>query len=147
MVIDGIYYALALTAGGVAVWRSKHQPKPPPRYVTSQTSQGEVIETVQSTGQVKPLTEVQVGAQVSGRITKVLVDFNSKVKAAEAGGIRTSGLPYDWPICLRVTWLRGNLRSASSSARMPLISANRFHPKHATPGQRFGGFRIVCRSR
>jgi HlyD family secretion protein len=38
---------------------------------------------VQSTGQVKPLTEVQVGAQVSGRITKVFVDFNSRVKAGE----------------------------------------------------------------
>jgi HlyD family secretion protein len=42
-----------------------------------------VFETVQSTGQVKPLTEVQVGAQVSGRVTKVYVDFNSKVKKGD----------------------------------------------------------------
>jgi HlyD family secretion protein len=32
---------------------------------------------------VKPVTEVQIGAQVSGRITKVHVDFNSKVKAGD----------------------------------------------------------------
>ncbi len=59
------------------------RPPPPAKYVTAEISKGDVYETVQSTGQVKPLTEVQVGAQVSGRITKVHVDFNSKVKAGD----------------------------------------------------------------
>lgn len=72
----------AVIAGGI-LWRSKTQPPPPSRYVTAEVSQGDVFETVQSTGQVKPLTEVQVGAQVSGRITKVYVDFNTKVKAGD----------------------------------------------------------------
>lgn len=73
---------VALIAGGL-VWRAKTRPPPPARYVTSQPTRGDVVETVQSTGQVKPTTEVQVGAQVSGRITKVHVDFNSKVKAGD----------------------------------------------------------------
>jgi HlyD family secretion protein len=51
--------------------------------VIGEISTGDVFETVQSTGQIKPLTEVQVGAQVSGRITKVFVDFNSVVKAGD----------------------------------------------------------------
>ena len=79
----GIVAALvALIAGGL-VWRAKTAPKPPPRYVVGATSTGEVVETVQSTGQVQPLTQVQVGAQVSGRITKVFVDFNSNVKSGD----------------------------------------------------------------
>ena len=69
--------------GGVIAWRIRTRPPPPPRYVTGEITSGDVIETVQSTGQIKPVTEVQVGAQVSGRITKVHVDFNSVVKAGD----------------------------------------------------------------
>jgi HlyD family secretion protein len=75
--------AVLVVIGGLAVWRIQTRPPPPARYVTAQMSRGDVIETVQSTGQVKPTTEVQVGAQVSGRITQVHVDFNSQVKAGD----------------------------------------------------------------
>lgn len=74
---------LAGVIAGVYFFRVKTRPPPPARYVTAELTKGDVVETVQSTGQVKPLTEVQVGAQVSGRITKVYVDFNSKVKAGD----------------------------------------------------------------
>lgn len=79
----GVVLGIAAVIGLIAVWRVKAAPKPPPKFVTGQLSQGDVAETIQSTGQVQPLTEVQVGAQVSGRITKVNVDFNSKVKAGD----------------------------------------------------------------
>lgn len=78
-----ILLVLAGVIAGVFFWRNKTKPPPPSRYVTAEVSRGDVIETVQSTGQVKPLTEVQVGAQVSGRITKVFADFNSRVKAGD----------------------------------------------------------------
>jgi HlyD family secretion protein len=74
---------VALVVAGIAVWRAKTAPPPPPRYITAEIKRGDVLETVQSTGQVKPTTEVQVGAQVSGRITNVYVDFNSRVKAGD----------------------------------------------------------------
>ncbi|MEJ7730054.1 MAG: efflux RND transporter periplasmic adaptor subunit [Polyangiaceae bacterium] len=80
LVIVGVIVALVVAG---RVWRARTRPPPPPRYVTATTSRGDVTETVQSTGQIKPVTEVQVGAQVSGRITKVYVDFNSKVKAGD----------------------------------------------------------------
>jgi HlyD family secretion protein len=79
----GMLVAGAAVIAGGAVWRVKTAPKPPAKYVLAATSQGEVAETVQSTGQVQPLTQIQVGAQVSGRITKVFVDFNSKVKSGD----------------------------------------------------------------
>ncbi|MBK8252834.1 MAG: efflux RND transporter periplasmic adaptor subunit [Polyangiaceae bacterium] len=79
----GIVLAVAAVIALFVVWRAKTAPPPPAKYITGTTSRGDVFETVQSTGQVKPLTEVQVGAQVSGRVIKVLVDFNSPVKAGQ----------------------------------------------------------------
>jgi HlyD family secretion protein len=78
-----VVLALAAIVAGVLVYRAKTAPPPPAMYVVAELSRGDVVETVQSTGQVKPVTEVQVGAQVSGRITEVYVDFNSVVKAGE----------------------------------------------------------------
>ncbi len=78
-----IVVALAAVVGGLVTWRVKTRPPPPPKYVVGQMTLGDVTETVQSTGQVKPLTEVQVGAQVSGRLMRVFVDFNSTVKKGD----------------------------------------------------------------
>jgi HlyD family secretion protein len=69
--------------GAAVAWRIKTRPPPPSRFLLAEVTTGDVVETVQSTGQVKPRSEVQVGAQVSGRLTKVLVDFNSQVKAGD----------------------------------------------------------------
>jgi HlyD family secretion protein len=79
----GVIAAIAAIIGGGVAWRVKTRPPPPARYVTGELTTGDVSEVIQSTGQIKPLTEVQVGAQVSGRITKVHVDFNSVVKAGD----------------------------------------------------------------
>jgi HlyD family secretion protein len=75
-----VVIVLAIAIAGFMVWRAKTAPPAPAKYITAAVSVGDVLETVQSTGQVKPLTEVQVGAQVSGRVTKVHVDWNSIVK-------------------------------------------------------------------
>ena len=74
-----------LAAVVLAVWayRKATAPAPPPRFVTEKVERRDVVQQVQSTGTVKPLTEVQVGAQVSGRVVKVHVDFNSAVKKGD----------------------------------------------------------------
>lgn len=79
----GVLLGIAAFIGLVSLWRIKTAPKPPPKYVTAVASKGDVVESIQSTGQVQPLLQVQVGAQVSGRVTKVYVDFNSQVKAGD----------------------------------------------------------------
>jgi HlyD family secretion protein len=78
-----ILLVVVLGIVGAVFWFKKNKPPPAARYVTATITTGDVFETIQSTGQVKPVTEVQIGAQVSGRITKVHVDFNSQVKAGD----------------------------------------------------------------
>src|SRR5580704_4409366 len=51
-----------------------------PRYTTAKVSRGRVETVVNSTGTIKPVLSVSVGAFTSGPIAKVHVDFNSVVK-------------------------------------------------------------------
>lgn len=44
---------------------------------------GEISNSITATGKVEPVTEVEVGTQVSGKIDKIHVDYNSKVKKGQ----------------------------------------------------------------
>ena len=75
--------ALAGATAGTVVWREKNRPATPSRFVTSTVTTGDVAEKVQATGTVQPLLQVNVGAQVNGRVVSVHVDFNSPVKKGD----------------------------------------------------------------
>ncbi len=80
-----VAYAVAgalVIAAGLA-WTAKHRPPPPARYVVATVGVGDVLEKVQATGTVQPLLQVNVGAQVNGRVAQVFVDFNSVVKKGQ----------------------------------------------------------------
>ena len=49
------------------------------RYRTATVVRADVFRTVEATGTVQPIKEVEVGAQVNGRIVKLFVDYNSTV--------------------------------------------------------------------
>jgi HlyD family secretion protein len=74
---------VAIIIAGLVFWRLKNQPPPKPRFIQQAATLGDVVETVQSTGTVQPLTQVQVGAQVSGRLVRVLADYNTEVKKGD----------------------------------------------------------------
>ncbi len=78
-----ILLVIAAAIGGYALYRVKKAPPTHPQFALDELSTGDITETVQSTGQVKPVLEVQVGAQVSGRVTRVAVDFNTRVKRGD----------------------------------------------------------------
>ncbi|MBK7857842.1 MAG: efflux RND transporter periplasmic adaptor subunit [Archangiaceae bacterium] len=62
------------------------RPRPVPmgeRFRVQPVSHGDVTRVVRATGHVEAITQVSVGAEVSGRIAKVLVDFNDRVKAGQ----------------------------------------------------------------
>lgn len=50
-----------------------------PEYKTAEAKRADIQVTITATGKVKGLNTVEVGAEVSGRITKVHVDFNDPV--------------------------------------------------------------------
>ena len=50
------------------------------QYFTSKAELGSIHDTVQATGTINAVISVQVGSQVSGTISKLYADFNSKVK-------------------------------------------------------------------
>jgi len=49
----------------------------------SEVKRGDIVNTVSSTGTISAVNSVDVGAQVSGIIKKLYVDFNSEVKAGQ----------------------------------------------------------------
>lgn len=52
-------------------------------YATATVSKGEISESVTATGTIEPVTEVEVGTQVSGIIDKLYADYNSVVKKGQ----------------------------------------------------------------
>lgn len=60
------------------------RPTPPDYAYTSEAvTRGEVVRKVSASGKVRALNTIKVGAEVSGQITKVYVDFNSRVRAGQ----------------------------------------------------------------
>jgi HlyD family secretion protein len=78
LLIFGVLAGL-VAAGTVPVvsWWQQHSV---PKYLTATVSRGRVETVVNSTGTVKPVRTVSVGAFTSGPIAEVKVDFNSVVK-------------------------------------------------------------------
>jgi HlyD family secretion protein len=75
----------AFAALGVGVW-SAVRPRPVPvaaRFRAAKVSQGDIVREVHATGRLEALTTVQVGAEISGRISSVEVDYNDRVKAGQ----------------------------------------------------------------
>lgn len=53
------------------------------KYQTAIVEKGTVMEKVEATGTIKPVQTVEIGAQVSGMIKEVYVDYNSHVKKGQ----------------------------------------------------------------
>lgn len=52
-------------------------------YETVAVERGTISNSVTATGTIEPITEVEVGTQVSGKITKLYADYNSVVRAGQ----------------------------------------------------------------
>ncbi len=51
--------------------------------VTAEVGKGRIVNSISATGTIEPVTQVQVGTQVSGILTKLYVDYNSIVKKGD----------------------------------------------------------------
>jgi HlyD family secretion protein len=78
-------WLLALAIGtllvliGAGIWYWIMSGPPPVFYKTSPVDRGPITAIVTATGTVNPVVSVQVGSQVSGKVSHLFGDFNSKV--------------------------------------------------------------------
>ena len=63
----------------VGLWYAKFRRDSAPQYQTTPVVRGDLTQLVTATGQLNPVTNVQVGCQISGTIAKLYADWNSPV--------------------------------------------------------------------
>ena len=72
---------VVIAAAGGGYFYFSHARTQPVTYNTTAVTRGELTKLVTATGTLNPVVNVTVGSQVSGRISKLNVDFNSVVKS------------------------------------------------------------------
>src|SRR2546430_15391024 len=80
------WLVILVILGGVAlggVGYVKRPKDPDLGFKTAQVAHGEITQVVTANGAVNPVRTVTVGSQISGIITELKVDFNSKVREGD----------------------------------------------------------------
>ena len=75
----GILVVLAVAV--IAAFRLKGNDNP--QYFTAKVDRGDIRQLVEATGTINAVTTVQVGSQVSGTVSRLYADFNSRVKRGQ----------------------------------------------------------------
>lgn len=116
-----IALAVVVIAAVAAAWyyydsRNDKQPD----FSTAKVSRGDIIQSVTATGDLQPVVSVDVGAQVSGQVKSVLVDFNSKVKAGDVLALIDAA-----PAQQRLRSAQADLESAKANNQLLKLTAER----------------------
>lgn len=74
---------LLALAGGAAWWQQRAGSQAAPRYLTQPLVRGNLAVTITATGTLQPTRSVAVGSELSGTVTRVLVDVNDRVKKGQ----------------------------------------------------------------
>ncbi len=104
---------VVLAAGGGGVWYLKGGHERAVEYQTAPVVRGDLTQVVTATGQLDPVVNVQVGSQISGRIEKLYVDFNSVVKSNQV-------IADIEPSTYKVAVLRAEADAANAKANLAL---------------------------
>jgi len=102
---------ILLILGGIAIFAAfRLNRKTEEEYFTAKVEKGDIRQVIDATGTINPVTSVQVGSQVSGMISKLYVDFNSKVTKGEV-------IAEIDPSCSRARFFRQRQTSATQRRR------------------------------
>jgi HlyD family secretion protein len=96
------------------------QSGPPPTYITAPVERGNIATLVKASGTVEAVVTVDVSSQLSGRIAKVVVGFNDRVKAGQP----IAQLDQE-SFTARVNEARAALRVARATAQVQKASLER----------------------
>ena len=108
----------AAAGGGWYYFRGKSNKQP--EFQTAMVARGNITQTVTATGDLQPVVTVDIGAQVSGLIKEVLVDFNSQVKQGDVLARIDESTPTQ-----RLRQAEADLESAQASNMLVQINAKR----------------------
>jgi HlyD family secretion protein len=118
----GLILLLLVVAGGSGgAWyyfNKKTDKKPEIQSV--KVSRGDIVQTVTATGDLQPVVTVDIGAQVSGQIKEVLVDYNSVVKAGDVLALIDEATPTQ-----RLKQAEADLESTKASNRLMVLNVER----------------------
>jgi HlyD family secretion protein len=89
-------------------------------FQTATVTRGPITQLVTATGTLNPVTNVQVGSQVSGNIQKLFADFNSEVKAGQTVAQIDPAL-----FQAAVTQAEGDLATAQAALELAKVNAAR----------------------
>ena len=78
-----VWSAIIAVAVLAAAWMLLKPTAPEYEYLTEAVDRGDVVSKVTASGKLRALNTIKVGAEVSGQITQVTVDFNSQVAAGQ----------------------------------------------------------------
>ena len=116
-----IFLLVVIALGGGGAWyyfRAKTDVKP--EFQTAKVSRGDIIQSVTATGDLQPVITVDIGAQVSGQIKEVRVDFNSQVKKGDILALIDEATPTQ-----RLKQSEADLESTKANNRLLQINADR----------------------
>lgn len=113
--------AVVVIATAVVVYAKRDRDdEPKANYTIAPVSRGDIVQAVNTTGQLTPLVSVEVSSQISGLVTEVNVDFNSVVKKGQVLA-RIDPSTYEQ----RVTQAQADLAAAEAASTLVKLSAKR----------------------
>ena len=71
--------ALAVIVGGAALSLVLKDDVKVGSYITHKLAKGDIVEKITASGTINPISTINIGTQVSGTISEIYVDYNSKV--------------------------------------------------------------------
>jgi len=104
---------LVLIVGGYYFYKNSTQPRPEDLYKLQVLTQGDIEQAVSANGTINPVTLVSVGTQVSGRVSKLYVDFNDKVEKGQVLLELDDAL-----FTAQIAQTQGNVRNAEASVEL-----------------------------
>ncbi len=118
----GLIFFLLVVAGGAAGgwYYFRNKTEKAPEFQTAKVMRGDIIQAVTATGDLQPVVTVDIGAQVSGQIKEVLVDYNSIVKQGDVLARIDESTPTQ-----RLRQAEADLASAEANNQLLKINAKR----------------------
>src|ERR1043166_5911075 len=115
----GILIGVAVVVALAGWWWKRHADDDV-KYQTVNVGRGDLTQLVTATGQLNPVTNVQVGSQISGTIAKLFADFTSSVKAGQ--GVAQMDPATSKP---NVHQAEGDLATAQAALELARVNASR----------------------